>query len=284
MRFNIYFKLLLVGLVIGVGPAAEPLPAGATRVDGKDGARRAPGHLRSISWANTRHVSVDITAAPPKLLIPSSAVVQASGSTPLDTGPNYHPVDFLPFSTGTPTHESLVLIPSPVYGPFATPFHVPLSYHPMPPFSLSVPYVIQRHPVLGFDNARYQFEIYHSPTSFVPLLYLPPLPPPPPGYPPLPPLPGRPGTLPSPSPSPKPPRLPKPELPPTRKPQFPPKVPSPPQQPPKSPLPTPSPPITPAPPKATRAAPKKAAATTDSQTTAATIAGSQTTPSAEASA
>ncbi|XP_049519365.1 uncharacterized protein LOC119445508 [Dermacentor silvarum] len=236
-------KLLLVGLIIGVGSAAESLPVGATEVDRKDDAIK-------------RHVTVDTPTTSSKPLVPITAEAQvrpeASGSATLDTGPYSNHRDFLPLPMSKPTHESLVLMPSPMYGPFAVPFPMPLSYHPMPPLSLNVPYVIHRHPFLGAGSAGYPFQIFHAPAPFIPALsYLPPLPPPPPGYPPLPPLPGRPGGLPSPPQAPKPPQLPslpKPQLPPTGTPQIPPRVPSPPRQPPKMPLPKPSPPVRPAPP------------------------------------
>ncbi|KAH6945330.1 hypothetical protein HPB50_007884 [Hyalomma asiaticum] len=242
-------ELLLVGLVIGVGSATESLPAAATQVDGKDD-------------VNTGHVAVETATRslkPSNPLVASPAVVQvhpeASGSALLDTGPSYHPGNILPLSTGKPTHESLMLIPSPLYAPFPVPLHMPLSYHPIPPFHLTVPYVIHRHPSLGTGHVGYPYEIYHTPTPFIPVLsYLPPLPPPPPGYPPLPPLPG---TPPAPPQVPQPPSLPKPQLPPTRRPHIPPRVPSPPRQPPKSPLPKPSPPVRPAPPKQPISPPRK---------------------------
>ncbi|XP_075532640.1 uncharacterized protein LOC142565899 [Dermacentor variabilis] len=237
-------QLLLVGLAIGVGWATESLPVGATEVDRKDDAIK-------------RHATVDAPTTSSKPLVPSSAEAQvrpeASGSAPLDSGPYDIHRDLLPFPIDRPTHESLVFIPRPMYRPFAVPFHMPISYHPMPPFSLTVPYVIHRRPILGAGNAGYPFEIIHAAAPFIPALsYLPPLPPPPPGYPPLPPLPGRPGRLPPPPQVPKPPQppsLPKPQLPPPRGPQTPPRRPSPPRQPPKLPLPKPSPPVRPAPPK-----------------------------------
>ncbi|KAK8771924.1 hypothetical protein V5799_024832 [Amblyomma americanum] len=252
MRFNVHFKILLAGLVIGVGSSTELLPAGTGEADSNNNAQRTE------VVAGTPAVSSEPLVANP---VEALEKPEAPGGAVIDAGHSDSARGFAPVPIGMPTHEALVLIPSPMFEPFALPFHMPVPYDPVSRFSPGVPYVIHRHPALGAGAGGYPLEIYHPAVPFLPeLSYLPPLPPPPPGYPPLPPLPGRPGGPPSPPQLPKPqplPPLPKPQVPPPRRPQLPPKLPMPPRQPPKIPLPKPSPPVRPAPPRRPPAPPRK---------------------------